>query len=252
MSFELKDLVKAKFWYKDYVQLLSEFDLTTAHHALIHHKRNRLITLAKYKKTIKLLSNTYDLQPYYNLHNDVISSVLSSNTYLTYDVVLESKGNQQIRNAQEKNIEYISAVRTSMKETWQQENSLSSEIVSSLRLKAAALDKIYEIINWARSSMVSDIILDEYIYTQRYQQALEYLNNNSDNIPLLKIYAKQIDTDILNAAKHCIFCYDEDHKIIAQSEESLITFEKNILDSTNVENLQEIVYQWKKLYQYYL
>jgi hypothetical protein len=208
MSFEIKDLVKARRYYCNNRRLSRDFDLTGTYHGLIHHKRNRIITLAKYKKTIKLLCNLEDLQPYYDLNNPDLSSTLSSNTYMTYDVVL-NVANPLIRWASEKKLIYKSSIRTSQKETWENKDSLSQELVTSLTLKASALDIVYEYLNWRRSTLVSDILLDEYIYNNRYKQAVDYLNNQTDNISLLKIYAKQMETNMTNAAKHCIFCYEK-------------------------------------------
>ena len=250
MSFELKDLVKARICYKNRFTLLEKFNVGAPYHALIHHKRNRIITLAKYKKTIDLLSDPYEFQPYYNLQNNDISSVLASNTYMTYDVVLTGS-NPPIRWAVEHRFNFHSAVRTSSKDTWDSE-SLSKETISALRLKATALDKIYEMTNSMRSSLVSDIVLDEYIYNNRYKQALDFIENKADNISLLKIYADQLETDLLNAAKYCIFCYNEDQTKIAKSEENLLNAERKILNSTSLETLQEIVLQWLTIYSHYL
>jgi hypothetical protein len=250
MSFELKDLVRATSCYKNKFNLLEEFNLETPYHALIHHKKNRIITLAKYKKTIDLLSDPYEFQPYYNLQNNAISAVLVSNTYMTYDVLLKGF-NPPTRWASEQRFNFRSAVRTSSNDTWDIE-SLSKETVSTLRLKAAALDKIYEMTNSMRSSLVSDIVLDEYIYNNRYKQALDFIENKTNNISLLKIYANQLETDLLTAAKHCVFCYDEDQIKITKSEENLLNAEKNILNSTSLENLQEIVLQWLTIYCHYL
>jgi hypothetical protein len=250
MSFELKDLVNATRCYKNKFILLEEFNLDSPYHALIHHKKNRIITLAKYKKTIDLLSDSYEFQPHYNLQNNSISAVLESNTYMTYDVVLTGF-NPPVRWASEHRFNFSSAVRTSSNDTWDLE-SLTKETISALRLKAATLDKIYEMTNSMRSSLVSDIVLDEYIYNNRYKQALDFINNKTDNISLLKIYANQFETDLLNAAKYCIFCYDEDQIKIAKSEENLSNAERNILNSTSLETLQEIVLPWLAIYSHYL
>jgi hypothetical protein len=250
MSFELKDLVRATRCYKNSFTLLEKFDLKTSYHALIHHKKNRIITLARYKKTIDLLSDPYEFQPHYNLQNDKISSILVTNTYMTYDVML-SGFNPPVRCAVERRFNFHSAVRTLSNDTWDSE-SLTKETVSELRLKATALDKIYEMTNSMRSSLISDIVLDEYIYNNRYKQALDFVDGKNDNISLLKIYADQLETDLLNAAKHCIFCYDEDQTKIAKSEENLLNAERKILNSTSLENLQEIVSQWLTTYFHYL
>jgi hypothetical protein len=244
MSFELKDLVKAKIWYKDRFQLLQDFDLTSPYHALIHHKRNRLITIAKYKKTIKLLSDLDDLQPYFNIQSSGLSAALLLNTHMIYDIELKI-ANPKIRWAVEKRLIPITGnKRTSNTETWSHNDSLSKERVVSLRLKSAALDMLYEVLNSVRSTLANDILLDDHIYNNRYRQAVCYLKNDTDNIEFLEIYAKKMNTDLTNAAKHFIFCYNEDLMKITKTEEQLIVFEEDILAAENLESLQEILLEW--------
>jgi hypothetical protein len=251
MSFSLIDLVKANITYKN-VQLISNFDFELPFHILMHHGRNRVITVSKYKKTVKLLSNLYELQPNYNIQNKDISVVLASNISLTYNVELTNSSTAAIRTAIEKVFISASAKRTSLEKTWDEPNALSHQTVTALRLKAAALDHVYDTVNCARSSMISDIVLDEYIYNNRYMQALSYLENKNNNISLLKIYADHLNVDILTAANHCIFCYEEDQMKIAESELDLSKTEKSILESTNLLELQEIAAQWQKKYEFYL
>ena len=250
MGFSLIDLIKAKIAYKN-IQLISNFDFESPFHALIHHGRNRVITISKYKKTVKLLSNLYELQPNYNIQNKDISLVLATNISLTYDVLLKNSS-RDVRTAIEKVFVNVSAKRTTLEKTWDEPNALSQQTVTALRLKAAALDHVYDTVNCARSSMVSDIVLDEYIYNNRYMQAVNYLENENNNISLLKIYAEHLNVDILTAAKHCVFCYEEDQMKIAESEEDLVRTEKSILESTSLLELQEIAAQWQKKYEFYL
>ena len=243
MAFELKDLVKARFWYKDYFQLLADFDLSKPYYALVHYKRNRLITIARYKKTIKLLSNLENLQPYYNINDPKVTEILATNTYMVYDVELIMP-RTPTRWTVEKRSMHTDCLRVPISETWQHSNSLSPEEVVSLRLKSAALDILYEILNTVRSTLTSDILLDEHIYNNRYKQAVDYLNNVTVNTGLLEVYARQMNTDMTNAAKHFIFCYNEDLMKITKNEQQLIIFEDNILAANSLSELQEILLEW--------
>ena len=64
------------------------------------------------------------------------------------------------------------------------------------KVKAAALDLTYEMLNFHRESLISDIVLANEIETRRYIQAKSFLQGNYTDITLLEIYAESLDASL--------------------------------------------------------
>jgi hypothetical protein len=162
---------------------------------------------------------------------------------MTYDVVLNQKPLVSWSQATEKKNSIDCAVRLTTEETWN-EQTLDKNIVVEIRLKAATLDRIYDRLNWGRDSMKSDILLEDRISHVRYIQAIDHLSGRDVDFTLLKNFATRLNVDLDVAAKHCIFCYEDNMLRMAKSEEQLLDFEHRILAAASFDELVEIRKEW--------
>jgi hypothetical protein len=264
MTFYFTDLVKANNQRDiDQVKLLTTFNLDSNIHALIHFQTNRIISLCKYKQTVHVLSNTEKIQPL--LHLDQLASnntindfdlkklkdILRDNTLAPYYIKLKLY-NPLSRNASEPRHKIYGAEKHSHSETFAEQESLSPSMFVGLRLKSAALDNIYDWINWSRTRLNSDLLLQDHLNEKRYQQAMSYLSGDTKNIRLLTLYASQLDTSIEDAAKHCKFCYEEDQLLLEQSEQRRIEIEDAIKSATSLQEIQDLSWEWFDRCQYML
>jgi hypothetical protein len=172
-------------------------------------------------------------------------AIIFENIDMPYCLKIESN-NTSIRSVTEKKLVIKSITKTDNSETWN-EDALTKDIVTGIRLKAATLDRMYDRLNWMRQSLTSDIVLNEHIYNNRYQQALKYNQNLEGDTSLLKLYADELEVDLATAARHCIFCYKEDVISIAKTERSKLEFEEKILAAEELEQLQQISIDWHYL-----
>jgi predicted XRE-type DNA-binding protein len=252
MTFALIDLVKAKHKVDNAETLLTNFDFNQPYHAIIHLKTNRIVSLTKYRETVYKLIDLEDLQPVVFLNNSGwegynFNDILQSNTDMTYNIKLNSN-NINFRCVSEFKFIVFSAERTDLDNVWNDTESLAKEKVVEIRLKAAMLDKVYECLNWQRCLKQKEIALDFHIYNLRYNQAIEYVKDNSiENKHFLKIYADHQNMDYMSAAKHCIFCFEEDMNYIATNEKLRLTFEQKILNAQSFEELTNIDFDWFRI-----
>ena len=257
MTFYFTDLVKANKPQDifDQVQLLPTFNLNGNIHALLHFQTNRIISLCKYKQTVNVLSDTEKIQPILHLDQYVnnnskddfdlkeLRDVLRDSTIFPYYIKLKSH-NSLTRNAVERRYTIYGAKKTTHHDTFAEQESLSPSTLVGLRIKSAALDNVCDWINWSRSRINSDLLLQDHLNEKRYQQAISYLSGDYKNIGFLTIYASQLGTSIEIAAKHCKFCYEEDQKLLEYSEQRRIEIEQAIKTATSLEEIQDLSWEW--------
>lgn len=250
MPFHPLDLVKAKQPFNRQDPLLLPFKSTQPYHGILHTKTNRLIAISKFKNTANLLSNLTDIQAFTDLYlaghlGADFTEIIFENYSMPYCLKIISN-NAPIRWSSEKKIVITDVIKTDNIYTWDIV-SLKIERVVELILKAATLDKIYERLNWARSGLATDILLDDAVQYHRYQQALKFQNGEIYNLSLLEMYADDLGVELSTAANHCIFCYNENVESLARSEKIKMKFEKLILASESLKELQLIDYRWHHL-----
>ena len=250
MTFKLTDLALAKKFYKKQDPLLDYFDMDQPYHSVIHHSENRVVTIARYRDTVRILSDHKHLQPFCNMKSagwrgNNFDDIIFKNIDMPYCLKLEID-NTVFREITEKKIVIKTITETENEETWN-ENALDKDLVVGVRLKSAVLDRMYERLNWMRQSLTNDIVLHEHIYNNRYQQALRYNQNLEGDTSLLGLYADEFGVDLATAAKHCIFCYEENIVGIVKTERSKLEFEKRILAAEDLEQLQQIDFEWHYL-----
>jgi hypothetical protein len=250
MPFTLKNLIEAKSTQQNQLTtpLIANFDLNEPCHGILDHSRNRLITLTRYKETVNLLINLKNLQPFFNINKSYMfgenfNDIISENSDLPYNLVIEA-GNPTVRWVSEKRLYIHNIIKTNNDLTWKDPNSMSMKSVIELRLKAAALDYIYESLNYIRDKFNSEITLNEFVNNKRYQQATDYLEGKKIDFTLLEIYADEIEKDLNFAAMHCIFCYEENLLIISKTEKNRKIYERKILEAESYDELCVICKTW--------
>ena len=93
--------------------------------------------------------------------------------------------------------------------------------------------------------MLNGLFLQETIYNQKYQEALE-IKNNSNNIdesqfPFLREYAELIGTDIQTAAKE-VLIQNKIYKTRLNNTETMrIKYKKLIQECSDITQIREIV-----------
>ena len=249
------DLVKArKMRVGDLSKVMTDISVDGVIHALLHFQNNRIITLCKYKETVKSLSDMGKLQPFFHLERSVeytsfsitdLRDMLRDNSNMPYYIKIDSD-NPMTRWSSERKIKVFGMQKSSHLDTFNEPSALDISQVIELRLKAAALDAVYDHVNWTRSSMNSDIFLEDRIYERRYQQAVSYLDDETAEAGLLEIYAQELDCDIKAAAKHVIFCYEEDSMSLEMSERMKSQVVRKIKSAESLEEIQDLMLAWIK------
>lgn len=260
MTFKLLDLVRAGINQRKDVyptdsylrksHILRAIDFDRPYHAIMHHKTDKLVTISKYKDTVKLLSDLQDLRPIYDVahcffENDPptdmqsLSLLLTDNIALPYvlKATLASKSKGRYVSEIKPRIFYIEKCDLEF------DDSLPASRIVEIRLKSAALDVLYDRINWQRKLLEEDLIGSSLIYTMRYQQALRFLDGYNGELPLLKSHARKLDVDMMAAAKHCLFCYEEDSMTLAMSEDCRSTIEHEIMEAKSLDDLGKILFR---------
>lgn len=245
MSFSPKDLINYRIQKEKSGFLIENIDVEQPIHVLCHFRLNRIIALAKYKETINLLSNLELLQPFTNFQNYFgkdewakTKSILKTNTTMTYDVTFSYM--TKIRFTSQ-DWYVINDLRRLPSEEIFTKETFTVEQVTELRLKAAALDYLFDRVNFARGSMISDIFCVDMINQLKIKQANDFLKGQADACDLISLTAQQFNISINDAAKYIQFENEEIERNLIKSELFKVEYQNRILQMQNKTDMENIL-----------